>query len=62
MDVKKPLLVKSLRELLITTAYLSHNNKQKPQISKRKRPEWVKIYQTVTILLKNYGVHSDFWI
>ena len=33
----KALLVKSLRELLIITAYLSYSNKRKLQISKRKR-------------------------
>ena len=37
MDIRKALLVKSLRELLIITACLSYRNKRKPQISKRKR-------------------------
>ena len=37
MDIRKALLVKSLRELLIITACLSYSNKRKPQISKRKR-------------------------
>ena len=36
---KKMLLEKSLRELLTITACLSHNNKRKPQITKRKRSE-----------------------
>ena len=37
MDIRKALLVKSLRELLIITACLSYSNKRKPQKSKRKR-------------------------
>ena len=39
MDIRKALLVKSLRELLTITACLSYSNKRKPQISKRKRSE-----------------------
>ena len=31
MDIRKALLVKSLRELLTITACLSHSNKHKPQ-------------------------------
>ena len=36
MNIKKVLLVKSLRGLQTTTACLSQSNKQKPQISKKK--------------------------
>ena len=39
MDARKTLLVKSLKELLTITPCLSHKNKRKPQISKRKRSE-----------------------
>ena len=39
--MRKAVLVKSLRELLTITAYLSHNNKPKPEIYERKRSEWV---------------------
>ena len=39
MDIRKALLVKYLRELLTITACLSHSNKRKPQISKKKRSE-----------------------
>ena len=43
MDVKKALLVKCLIVLLRITACLSHKNKRKPQISKRKRSECMRI-------------------
>ena len=36
-DIKKALLVKSLRELPTITACLSYNNKHKPQVSKSVR-------------------------
>ena len=52
MDIGKALLIKFWRELLITTACLSHNNKRKPEVSKRKRSEWVLSYRTLKVLLK----------
>ena len=57
MDTK--MLVKSLIELQIITACHSHSNKRKPQISRRKRSEWVLIYRKLKVLVKNYGVYSD---
>ena len=59
MDVRKALLVKSLRELVKITACLSHSNNRKPQMSKRKRLERVKIYQTLKALAKSYGIYSN---
>ena len=47
-----------IRELLTITACLTHNNKRKPPIPKRKRLEWVWIYRTLKVLLNNYGVYS----
>ena len=41
MDIRRALLGKSLRELPIMTACLNPNNKQKPEIFKGKRSEWV---------------------
>ena len=56
----KALSVKYLRALLTTTACLSHNNKHKPQISKSMRSKWVYIYLTLSVLVRNYGVKSNF--
>ena len=35
---------------------VSHISKCKPQISKGKRSEWVQIYCTLKVLVKNYGI------
>ena len=42
IDIKEALLVKSLKVLLIITAFLSHNSNNKPQISKKMRSGSVK--------------------
>ena len=49
MDIRKSLL-------LTITFCLSHNNKRKPQISKRDRSERVLVLK---VLVKNHGVYSD---
>ena len=49
MDIRKSLLP-------TITFCLSHNNKRKPQISKRDRSERVLV---LNVLVKNHGVYSD---
>ena len=66
MDIRKALLVKSLRELLAITACLSHNNKRKPRISKRKRFSWNLPYvegnsEKLRRILRSHKIRFTFY-
>ena len=66
MDLRKTLLVKSLRELLTITACLIQN-KCKPQISKRKSTNLPKVkgtsgvYSNLRCILKSHKIRSTFY-
>ena len=58
MDIRKALLVKSLRELLIITACLSNSKKRKSYIQEREIRMSINL-PYIEDTSENYGVYSD---
>ena len=65
MDIRKALLVKSLREFLIITACLSFSNKRKPQISEIRMsinlPYVEGTSEKLRRILRSHKIRSTFY-